>query len=100
MRKILAGLAALVALGASQSAVAQRPLNLEGGAFGQFTIQDSDLNIANGPTIGGRLALYLLKNLAAEVDGQLGKADWEDGSNTKSLTLRPWACLLYTSRCV
>ncbi|MBL8984140.1 MAG: Ig-like domain-containing protein [Gemmatimonadetes bacterium] len=94
MRKTLAGVVALVAVGASQTASAQRALNLEVGAFGQFTIQDSDLNIANGPTIGGRLALYLLKNLAAEVDGQLGKADWEDGSTTTSLTLRPWAARL------
>jgi outer membrane protein OmpA-like peptidoglycan-associated protein len=94
MRKIVLGLASLIALGAGQTATAQRPLNLEVGAFGQFTIQDSDLNLANGPTIGGRLALYLLKNLAVEADGQIGTSDWEDGSTTKSLTLRPWAARL------
>ncbi len=94
MRKIVRGIALLAALTATQTLHAQRQLNLEVGAFGQFTIQDSDLNIANGPTIGGRLALYLLKNLAAEVDGQLGKADWDDNGSTTSLTLRPWAARL------
>lgn len=94
MRKRLIGLAGLFAVLAAQPVSAQRPLNLEVGAFGQFTIQDSDLNIANGPTIGGRIALYLLKNLAVEGDIQFGKADWEDGSTTTSLTLRPWAARL------
>lgn len=94
MRKRLIGLAGLFAVMAAQPVTAQRPLNLEVGAFGQFTIHDSELNIANGPTIGGRIALYLLKNLAAEADIQFGKADWEDGTTTTSLTLMPWAARL------
>ncbi len=91
MRKLVLGFAALGALVAPQTAVAQRPLNIEVGAFGQFTIQDSDLNIDNGPTIGGRIALFLLKNLAIELDGQLGKTDWDNNGTTKSITLRPWS---------
>jgi outer membrane protein OmpA-like peptidoglycan-associated protein len=75
----------------AQSASAQRPLNIEVGAFGQFNIQDSELSIDNGPAIGGRLALFLLKNLALEGDISFGKADWTNGSSTKSLTLSPFA---------
>lgn len=94
MRKRLLGLVALAAAASAAPVAAQRPLNLEVGAFGQFTIQDADLNIANGPTIGGRIALYLLKNLSAEADIQFGKADWDDVGGTKSLTLTPWATRL------
>ena len=90
MLKRFVGVAALV-VAAAAPAKAQRPLNIEIGAFGQFTIQDEELNIANGPSIGGRFSLFLLKNLAIELDGQLGKADWVNDGTTKSLTLRPWA---------
>ena len=90
MFKRYVGIAALLVTAAGP-ATAQRPLNIEVGAFGQFTIQDEELNIANGPTIGGRFSLFLIKNLAIELDGQLGKADWENAGTTKSLTLRPWA---------
>lgn len=92
--KKLVGAAALLVAAITQPALAQRPLNLEVGAFGQFTKHDSELNLQNGPTIGGRLALYLIKNLAIEADGQIGKSDWDNAGTTKSLTLRPWATRL------
>ena len=76
MHKRNVGAAALVLAAIAQPVMAQRPLNIEVGAFGQYTIQDKDLNIDNGPTIGGRIAIFMLKNLATEIDGQLGKADW------------------------
>lgn len=94
MEKRLVGVAALLLAAIAQPADAQRRFNIEVGGFGQFTIQDSDLNIANGPSIGGRLGLYLLKNLALEGDIQAGKADWDATAGTKSLTLLPYAARL------
>ena len=91
MRKPSLVLAAVVSVCAVQSVQAQRQWDLEVGAFGQFTFHDKELNLDNGPTIGGRAAIFLLKNLAVEVDGQLGKTDWDNAGTTKSLTLRPWA---------
>jgi outer membrane protein OmpA-like peptidoglycan-associated protein len=70
---------------------AQKPINLEIGVFGQYTKQDTELFIEDGPTIGGRLGLYLIKNLALEGDIQYGKADWTNGGTVTSLTLTPWA---------
>ncbi|MCC6317580.1 MAG: Ig-like domain-containing protein [Gemmatimonadaceae bacterium] len=93
MHKRLVGAALLLAAFAP-SVSAQRPLNIEVGAFGQFTMHDKDLNLSNGPTIGGRIAIYMLHNLATEIDGQLGKSDWDFSGSTKSLTLRPWAVRL------
>lgn len=94
MRKNVLRAGLLAAAVAATPVMAQRPLNIEVGAFGQFNLQDKELNIDNGPTIGGRLGLYLLKNLALEGDVQFGKADWQNGANTTSLTLTPWAARL------
>lgn len=94
MRKILVGAAALVSVISARSAEAQRPLSFEIGAFGQYNSFDKNLNLDNTPTIGGRAALYLLKNLAAEGDIQFGKADWTHANGTKSLTLTPFAARL------
>jgi outer membrane protein OmpA-like peptidoglycan-associated protein len=66
-------------------------LSFEIGAFGQYNSFDKNLNIDNTPTIGGRAALYVLKNLALEGDIQYGKTDWTNGATTKSLTLSPFA---------
>ncbi|MGQ0764992.1 MAG: Ig-like domain-containing protein [Gemmatimonadota bacterium] len=82
---------ALITALAGSTAMAQRPINLEIGAFGQFTKQDTELNIDDGVTIGGRLALFLIKNLALEGDVQYGKADWNNNGTITSLTLTPWA---------
>ncbi len=94
MRKNVLSAALLAAAMAATPAMAQRPLNIEVGAFGQFNFHDKELNLDNGPTVGGRLAIYLLKNLAAEGDIQYGKTDWQNGATTTSLTLRPWAARL------
>ena len=91
MRKILVGAAALLSVMATRSVEAQRPLSFEIGAFGQYTSFDKNLNQTNAPTIGGRAALYLLKNLAVEGDIQYGKTDWTNAGNTKSLTLTPYS---------
>ncbi len=92
MRKILVGAAALLSVMATGSADAQRPLSFEIGAFGQYTSFDKNLNQSNAPTIGGRAALYLLKNLALEGDIQYGKSDWTNSTGTvKSITLQPYA---------
>lgn len=94
MHTRLVGAAALGLAVIAQPAFAQRPLNIEVGAFGQFTLHDKDLNLDNGPTIGGRISIFMLKNLATELDGQLGKSDWTLNGTTKSLTLRPWSVRL------
>lgn len=91
MRKILVGAVGLLSVMAASSVEAQRPLSFEIGAFGQYTSFDKNLNLDNAPTIGGRAALYLLKNLSVEGDAQYGKSDWTNGSTTKSLSLTPWA---------
>ncbi|MEP7347771.1 MAG: Ig-like domain-containing protein, partial [Gemmatimonadaceae bacterium] len=92
MRKILVGAAALLSVMATKSADAQRPSSFEIGAFGQYTIFDKNLNLDNAPTVGGRAALYVLKNLALEGDIQFGKTDWTNSAGTtKSLTLTPYA---------
>jgi outer membrane protein OmpA-like peptidoglycan-associated protein len=91
MRKRLFRYIAIVTALAGSSVQAQKPINLEIGAFGQFTKQDTELLIDDGVSIGGRLGLYLIKNLALEGDIQYGKADWEDQGAVKSLTLTPWA---------
>jgi outer membrane protein OmpA-like peptidoglycan-associated protein len=91
MYKKTLGIAVLAAALAAQTAAAQRPGNIEIGAFGQFTLHDKELNLDNSPSIGGRLALYLLRNIAAEVDGQIGKTDWTVGGTTESITFRPWS---------
>jgi outer membrane protein OmpA-like peptidoglycan-associated protein len=94
MRKRLVGFFSAATALAVSTTEAQKPLNIEIGGFGQFTIQDKDLKIDNGPSIGGRLAIYLLKNLAVEGDAQFGKADWDNLGTSKSLTLTPWAARL------
>ncbi|MGQ0649325.1 MAG: Ig-like domain-containing protein [Gemmatimonadaceae bacterium] len=94
MQKRYLGIAALAAAFATQPTAAQKPLNIEVGAFGQFSVHDKDLNIDNGPTIGGRLAIYLIKSFAVELDGQLGKTDWDNAGTIKSLTFRPWSVRL------
>ncbi|MFN8579988.1 MAG: outer membrane beta-barrel protein [Gemmatimonadaceae bacterium] len=94
MRKTLVFLAALFAVASTRQAAAQRPLSFELGVFGQYTAFDKDLNLDNAPTLGGRAALYLLKNLSVEGDIQIGKSDWTSATGTKSLTLRPYATRL------
>ena len=91
MRSKYLGAALLVAVMSATNAFAQRPLAIEVGAFGQYNAFDKNLQIDNTVTGGGRLGLYLLKNLAIEGDLQYGKADWNGVTPSKSLTLMPWA---------
>jgi len=77
----------LPALGAN----AQKPLAIEGGLFGQFTKIDKELSLDDVLSIGGRLGLYLLPNLALEVDGHIGKTDWAAPAGTTSITYSPFA---------
>jgi outer membrane protein OmpA-like peptidoglycan-associated protein len=60
-------------------------LAIELGAFGQFTKFDSELKIDNGLQVGGRAALFLLKNLSAEGDILIGSVQGE----TRDFTYRP-----------
>ncbi|MEP7380835.1 MAG: OmpA family protein [Gemmatimonadota bacterium] len=95
MRKQLVGAAVLLAAFAAAPAEAQKPLSLELGGFGQYTMFDSKLDVNNAATVGGRAALWLWKRFALEADIQYGKTDWTaagvSGNETKSLTIRPYA---------
>ena len=71
----------------ASDAFAQRPLSIEAGVFGQYNSFDKNLQIDNSVTGGGRLGLYLLKNLAIEGDLQYGKSDWSGVTPSKSLTI-------------
>ena len=95
MRNRLVGLALVLAGVAAQPALAQKPMSLEVGGFGQYTKFGKDLNLENAPSVGGRAALWLWKRFALEADIQYGKTDWTaggTGGNTlTSITLRPYA---------
>jgi outer membrane protein OmpA-like peptidoglycan-associated protein len=97
MKKLTVAVAALVALAGVQPVAAQRPLSIDVGAFGQYNIHDDELNLENGLSVGGRLALYLISNFAIEADINYGKTDWENNGTTTSLTYRPWALRLLWS---
>lgn len=70
---------------------AQRPGAVEGGLFGQFTKMDQELALENAISLGARVALYVLPNLALEVDGHFGKTDWTSPSGVQSVTYSPYA---------
>ncbi|MDX2119568.1 MAG: hypothetical protein SF070_00735, partial [Gemmatimonadota bacterium] len=57
--------AALVALTMAPLA-AQSAGTIEVGAFGRFTKYDTDLNFDDRVGLGGRLGIFVLRNLALE----------------------------------
>lgn len=73
------------------SVEAQKPLAIEGGLFGQFTKPDKELSLDDVLSIGGRLGLYLLPNLALEIDGQIGTTDWTAPGGVVPIDYTPWA---------
>jgi outer membrane protein OmpA-like peptidoglycan-associated protein len=91
MRKglLLAVLASMPALAFSASA--QKPLSIEGGVFGQFTKIDKELSLDDVLSIGARLGLYVLPRLSVELDGHVGKSDWDAPGGVKSITYTPWS---------
>jgi len=97
MRKITVAVASLIALASAQSAAAQRPLDIDVGAFGQYNIHDDKLNLDNGLSIGGRLALYLISGFAVEADYNYGKTEWDNAGTATDITYRPWAIRLLWS---
>jgi outer membrane protein OmpA-like peptidoglycan-associated protein len=70
---------------------AQKPLAIEGGLFGQFTKVDEELSLDDILSIGGRLGLFLLPNLALEVDGHIGTTDWAAPAGVVSVDYTPWS---------
>jgi outer membrane protein OmpA-like peptidoglycan-associated protein len=70
---------------------AQKPFAVEAGVFGQFTKMDKELSLDDVLSIGGRLGLFVLPNLALEADGHIGKSDWAAPAGTKSITYSPIA---------
>ncbi len=70
---------------------AQRQSAVEAGVFGQFTRLDEELKLDDAISIGGRLGVYVLRNLALEVDGQIGSTDWLSPAGSKSVTYSPYA---------
>ena len=59
--------------------------------FGQFTKMDKELSLDDVLSIGARLGVYLLPNIAFEVDAQIGKTDWNSGAGVQSVTYSPIA---------
>jgi outer membrane protein OmpA-like peptidoglycan-associated protein len=88
--RTLVAVAALVPALAG-SASAQRPVAWEGGLFGQFTKMDKELSLDDVLSIGARLGVYLLPNIAFELDGQMGKTDWTNAAGVRSITYSPIA---------
>lgn len=97
MKKSTIAVAALLMFAGTQPAMAQRPLSIDVGAFGQYNIHDDALNLENGLSVGGRLALYLISNFAVEADYNFGKTDWDNNGTTTEITYRPWALRLLWS---
>ncbi|HEX6316847.1 MAG TPA: outer membrane beta-barrel protein, partial [Gemmatimonadaceae bacterium] len=98
MRKITTvAVASLIALASAQSAAAQRPLDIDVGAFGQYNLHDDKLNLDDGLSVGARLALYLISGFAVEADYNYGKTDWDNNGTITDITYRPWAIRLLWS---
>lgn len=98
MRKITTvAVASLIALASAQSAAAQRPLDIDVGAFGQYNLHDDKLNLDDGLSVGARLALYLISGFAVEADYNYGKTDWDNNGTITDITYRPWALRLLWS---
>ncbi len=91
MRKTLLATSAAVCLLAAPPLTAQKTLSVDAGLFGQFTKLDSQLSMDDVFSGGGRLSIYLLRNLAAEGDIQLGSTKWTYAGGTKNITYRPYA---------
>jgi len=60
-------------------ALAQNPGTVEAGLFGRYTWFDSDLNFSNDVGIGGRLGVFVVKNLGIEVDASYTALDGPNG---------------------
>lgn len=97
MKKLTVAVATLIALTSAGSVAAQRPLDIDVGAFGQYNIHDKALNLDNGLSVGGRLALYLISGFALEGDYNYGKTDWDNNGTATDITYRPWALRLLWS---
>ncbi len=61
-------LAAALALGVATPALAQDRGTFELGAYGRYMILDEDLNLDNPIGFGGRVGLFLARNLAVEFE--------------------------------
>lgn len=85
MRKLSAILAALV-LTSVTPALAQNAGTVEAGLFGRYTWFDSDLNFSNDVGVGGRLGVFVVKNLGIEVDASYTALD---GPNGEKITYIP-----------
>ena len=72
-------------------AEAQRPLAIEGGIFGQFTRIDEELSLDNILSIGARLGVFVLPNLALEADGHIGTTDWAAPAGVVPVDYTPWS---------
>ena len=81
---VLAG--ALLAL-SPVAATAQRAGAVELGGFGRYTWFDSDLNFDNDVGIGGRLGIFVVRNLSVEADASYTHTLSADRLNIRSIPL-------------
>jgi len=76
--RFILAIAAGAALLIPDIASAQQAGAIELGAFGRFTVFDSEVGIENAPGIGGRLGIFVLPNLSIEVEGSYAEPDLTD----------------------
>jgi outer membrane protein OmpA-like peptidoglycan-associated protein len=73
-------LAAALALGLATPALAQDRGTFDLGLYGRYMLLDDDLNLENSIGFGGRLGLFLARNLAVEFEHSITNADASVGS--------------------
>jgi len=85
--KRFAAVVALALIGVATPASAQRWGTVEVGGFGQYTKFGDVLHLDNAFGVGGMVGLFVLPNVAAEVDIAFAKSD---GPLSGKITYRPW----------
>jgi hypothetical protein len=76
--RLILAVAAGAALLLPGSISAQQAGAVELGVFGRYTVFDEDVAIENAPGIGGRLGVFIIPNLAIEVEGSYAEPELTD----------------------
>jgi outer membrane protein OmpA-like peptidoglycan-associated protein len=87
MRFKTALLPGLLLLGSATASVAQKPGTVELGAFGRYTWFDNALSFDDRVGVGGRLGIFVLNNLAVEVDGSYTPTYSQGGDFVRAIPL-------------
>ena len=87
MRLVRRAIAGMLMLASAGPLAAQKPGAFELGIFGRFNQIDSDLNFANRAGIGGRIGVFVLKNIEVEADGSYNPTESQIGDFIRYI---PW----------